>query len=118
MIVRYRNARLVDAMGDRFGDLYVEDGLIRYCGQAGHQFSDKTVDVGGNAILPALIDLHCHLRDPGYPQKETMETGMRAALKGGYALLCAMANTDPVIGTPELVEQNHEKARRLKLCKL
>lgn len=118
MIVRYHNARLIDAMGDRFGDLYVEDGLIRYCGEVGHQYSDKTVDVNGNAILPAFIDLHCHLRDPGYPQKETMETGMRAALKGGYALLCAMANTNPVISTPELVEQNHEKARRLKLCKL
>ncbi len=118
MIIRYHNARLIDAMGDRFGDLYVENGLIRYCGEASHQFSDRTVDVGGNAILPAFIDLHCHLRDPGYPQKEDMETGMRAALKGGYALLCAMANTDPVISTPELVEQNLEKARRLKLCKL
>ncbi len=118
MIVRYHNARLIDAMGDRFGDLYVEDGLIRYCGETGHQYSDKTVDVKGNAILPAFIDLHCHLRDPGYPQKEDMETGMRAALKGGYALLCAMANTNPVISTPELVEQNHEKARRLKLCRL
>lgn len=118
MIVRYSNARLVDAMGDRFGDLYVEDGLIRYCGEASHQYSDRTVDVGGNALLPAFIDLHCHLRDPGYPQKETMETGMRAALKGGYATLCAMANTNPVIATPELVEQNHEKARQLKLCKL
>ncbi len=118
MIVRYANARLIDAMGDRFGDLYVEDGLIRYCGEAGNQYSDVTVDVGGNAIFPAFIDLHCHLRDPGYPQKETLETGMRAALKGGYATLCAMANTNPVINTPELVEQNHEKARRLKLCKL
>lgn len=118
MIVRYQNARLIDAMGDRFGDLYVEDGLIRYCGEAGHQYSDMTVDVKGQAILPAFIDLHCHLREPGYPNKETMETGMRAALKGGYAMLCAMANTNPVITTPALVEENHQKAQSLRLCKL
>ena len=118
MIIRYQNARLVDAKGDRFGDLYMEDGLIRYCGETGHQYSDRTIDVKGQAILPAFIDLHCHLRDPGYPNKETMETGMRAALKGGYTMLCAMANTDPVITTPALVEENHQKAQRLKLCKL
>jgi dihydroorotase len=68
--------------------------------------------------MPAFIDLHCHLRDPGYPQKETMETGMRAALKGGYAMLCAMANTNPVIATPELVQKNQEKAASLRLCRL
>lgn len=118
MITRYANARLIDATGERFGDLYVEDGLIRYCGEPGHQYSDRIVDIGGNALLPAFIDLHCHLRDPGYPQKETMETGMRAALKGGYATLCAMANTHPIISTPELVKENHEKSRQLKLCKL
>ncbi len=118
MIVRYQNAKLIDARGDRFGDLYVEDGLIRYCGETGNQYSDRTIDVKGKAILPAFIDLHCHLRDPGYPNKETMETGMRAALKGGYAMLCAMANTNPVITTPALVEDNHKKAQRLGLCKL
>ncbi len=109
MIVRYQNARLVDATGERFGDLYTENGRILYAGPADHGYCDKTVDVNGNAILPAFIDLHCHLRDPGYPQKETMETGMRAALKGGYAMLCAMANTNPVINTPELVEQTIKK---------
>jgi dihydroorotase len=118
MIVQYRNARLVDAMGDRFGDLYTEDGVIRYCGEATQQRSDVQVDLGGRVLMPAFIDLHCHLRDPGYPQKETMETGMRAALKGGYAMLCAMANTNPVCSTPELVQKNHEKASALHLCRL
>ncbi len=118
MIVQYRNARLVDAMGDRFGDLYTENGVIRYCGEATQQRSDVQVDLCGRVLMPAFIDLHCHLRDPGYPQKETMETGMRAALKGGYAMLCAMANTSPVCATPELVQKNHEKAAALGLCHL
>ncbi|NLI54368.1 MAG: dihydroorotase [Clostridiales bacterium] len=118
MITLYRNARLIDATGDRYGDLTVEDGVITACGPLSWQRADKVVDMRRNALMPAFIDLHCHLRDPGYPQKETMETGMRAALKGGYAHLIAMANTDPVIATPMLVTQNHDKAKGLRLCAL
>ena len=118
MTTLYRNARLIDANEDRYGDLLVEDGTILFSGPLCWQRADKVVDMRRNAIMPAFIDLHCHLRDPGYPQKETMETGMRAALKGGYAHLIAMANTDPVISTPVLVSQNQDKAKRLRLCAL
>ena len=118
MITLYRNARLIDASGDRYGDLCVEDGIITGCFPLSWGRADKVVDMRRSVIMPAFIDLHCHLRDPGYPQKETMETGMRAALKGGYAHLIAMANTNPVIATPALVEENHSKAARLKLCAL
>jgi dihydroorotase len=118
MVTRYRNARLIDASGERFGELYTENGVIRACGQGIGLPCDETVDLGGRALMPAFIDLHCHLRDPGYPQKETMETGMHAALKGGYATLCAMANTNPVCATPELVLASHEKAKKLRLCRL
>ncbi len=118
MITLYRNARLIDATGERYGDLTVEDGVITACGPLSWSRADTVVDMRRNALMPAFIDLHCHLRDPGYPQKETMETGMRAALKGGYAHLIAMANTDPVIATPALVNQNHDKAKRLRLCAL
>ncbi len=118
MTTLFRNARLIDANEDRYGDLLVKDGTILFCGPLCWQRADKVVDMRRNTLMPAFIDLHCHLRDPGYPQKETMETGMRAALKGGYAHLIAMANTDPVISTPALVEENHQKARRLRLCNL
>ncbi len=114
----YRNARLIDANEDCYGDLLVEDGKILFRGPLCWQKADQVIDMRRNAIMPAFIDLHCHLRDPGYPQKETMETGMRAALKGGYAHLIAMANTNPVISTPALVEANHAKATRLHLCNL
>ena len=118
MITLYRNARLIDANGDRYGDLCIEDGVIIACAPLCWQKADRVIDMRRNALMPAFIDLHCHLRDPGYPEKETMETGMRAALKGGYAHLIAMANTDPVMATPDLVTANHEKANRLRLCKL
>ena len=118
MITQYRNARLIDATGDRYGDLVVENGQIVFCGPLSWRRADQTVDVRGLVLMPAFIDLHCHLRDPGFPEKETMETGMRAALAGGYAHLCAMANTNPVIETPALVKANLKKAASLHLCRL
>jgi len=118
MITLYRNARLIDAQGERYGDLCIEDGIITACAPLCWQRADRVIDMRRNALMPAFIDLHCHLRDPGYPEKETMETGMRAALKGGYAHLIAMANTDPVMATPAMVQENHEKANHLRLCKL
>lgn len=119
MITLYRNARLIDAQQDCLGAVAVEDGKIRYAGPREPRFAcGQIIDVEGRAILPGFIDLHCHLRDPGYPAKETMETGMRAALKGGFTTLVAMANTAPVISTPELVEANQRKAEELRLCRL
>ncbi|PKM39813.1 MAG: dihydroorotase [Firmicutes bacterium HGW-Firmicutes-9] len=118
MITLYRNARLIDAQGERYGDLCIEDGVITACAALCWQKADRVIDMRRNALMPAFIDLHCHLRDPGYPEKETMETGMRAALKGGYAHLIAMANTSPVMATPAMVQENHEKANHLRLCKL
>ena len=75
-------------------------------------------DLGGLTVMPALVDTHVHLRDPGQTQKESMETGMRAALRGGTATVCAMANTSPVLETPELVLANLRKAEELNLCTL
>ena len=102
MITQYRNARLIDASGERYGDLCIENETIISCGPLNWRRADRTVDVRGAALMPAFIDLHCHLRDPGFPEKETIESGMKAALAGGYARLCAMANTNPVMETPAL----------------
>lgn len=118
MITQYRNARLIDASGDRYGDLCIENETIISCGPLNWRRADRTVDVRGAALMPAFIDLHCHLRDPGFPEKETIESGMKAALAGGYARLCAMANTSPVMETPALVETNQKKAAQLRLCRL
>ncbi|MBQ9833510.1 MAG: dihydroorotase [Clostridia bacterium] len=108
----FKNATIIDADGIRSGDVHVENGIITDTEQ------ENIIDCAGLVVMPALVDLHTHLRDPGYPQKETMESGMRAALKGGFATLCAMANTMPVCSTPKLVTKNHEKAAELSLCRL
>lgn len=108
----FKNATVIDADGVRTGDVSVENGIIT------DTCFENEIDCTSLTLMPALVDLHTHLRDPGYPQKETMETGMRAALKGGFATLCAMANTSPVCSTVKLVEKNHAKAQELSLCRL
>lgn len=119
MSLLIKNARVVDYSGERFKDVAMCNGLISAVEEsiepAGFY---EVIDAHGLVLMPAACDLHCHLRDPGYPQKETMETGMRAALAGGYSTLTAMANTAPVIETPEQVMANHHRAKSLGLCRL
>ena len=62
------------------------------------------VDAGGRVIVPGLIDIHVHFRDPGLPEAETFETGARAAARGGFTRVLAMPNTTPPVDTPERVE--------------
>lgn len=119
MVTAYKNARVLDARGEYAGEVYLQNGRIRHAGTNGAGiWADEVIDAQGMLLMPAFIDCHCHLRDPGFAQKETMETGMRAALKGGYAMLCAMANTDPVCETPELIQMNHRRAQELSLTGL
>jgi dihydroorotase len=81
-------------------DLYVDGGVFVEAGTA-----DRTIDADGLTALPGLVDLHTHLREPGYEQSETVLTGSRAAAIGGYTAVFAMANTSPVSDTAGVVEQ-------------
>jgi len=98
-----RVVRVVDATlpsGDRT-DLWLAGG--RFVAPAGH--ADETVDASGLIALPGLVDLHTHLREPGFEQSETVLTGTRAAAAGGFTAVFAMANTLPVQDTAGVVEQ-------------
>ncbi|OGI08265.1 MAG: hypothetical protein A3I68_04320 [Candidatus Melainabacteria bacterium RIFCSPLOWO2_02_FULL_35_15] len=66
--------------------------------------STEIINAKGLWVLPGLIDIHCHLRDPGQPEKETIESGTKSAAKGGFTSICPMANTKPPIDTAALVE--------------
>jgi dihydroorotase len=81
-------------------DLYVDNGVFVEPGSP-----DSTIDANGLLALPGLVDLHTHLREPGYEQSETVLTGSRAAAIGGYTAVFAMANTSPVSDTAGVVEQ-------------
>jgi dihydroorotase len=87
--------------GEEPVDLLVKDGRIS-SGSAGKA---QVVDATGLVLLPGLVDLHTHLREPGREDAETVQTGSRAAALGGYTVVHAMANTDPVADTAGVVEQ-------------
>ncbi|MBC3887688.1 amidohydrolase family protein [Acetobacterium paludosum] len=116
-----KNIEIVDAEGLRSGKVLIEDGKIKKVYKEKgvvRAAYDKEIDGEGHVLMPGFIDMHCHLRDPGYEYKETMETGMKAALKGGFTSLVAMANTKPIIDNAEILNKNLNKATELNLCKL
>jgi dihydroorotase len=78
----------------------------------------ETLDCAGLWVVPGLIDVHVHLRDPGFPQKETIATGLRAAAGGGFTTVAAMANTSPVDDTPEIARYMLERAREVHAARL
>ena len=100
---------------DMTGDLYIEDGMIKEIGEEIElaDIPEKTIDAKGCYVMPGLIDLHVHLRDPGLTYKEDVVTGARAAAKGGFTTILAMPNTKPVIDSPDRVEYVHNKAKDL-----
>ncbi|HEY4686317.1 MAG TPA: amidohydrolase family protein, partial [Dehalococcoidia bacterium] len=87
------------------GDILIEDGRIAAVGpdlteraSTGSARTDlKVIDASGLVVCPGFVDLHTHLRDPGFEYKETIETGTRAAARGGFTTVCAMPNTEPPI---------------------
>lgn len=99
MKTRYINARIY--RGGRFedGTLLVDGDRIAEDTPA--TAADRTVDLGGRHLVPGLVDVHVHLREPGFPHKETIATGTAAAARGGYTTVCAMPNLNPAPDTPE-----------------
>ena len=94
-------------------DLLVRDGAIAAVERAGTQMNAhdaSSVDASGCWIVPGLIDPHVHLRDPGFPEKETILTGLRAAAAGGFTTVAAMANTSPVNDRPAITRYMLERA--------
>ena len=114
-----KNVKMIDSSMNFKGDLLIENGKISKIDSdiniAG--IEDLEIIDGKNKILmPAFIDLHTHLRDPGLTHKEDLETGQKAALKGGFTVLCPMANTKPVCDNEQVMEYVLSKAKKLDLC--
>ncbi len=114
-MIRISNGIVVDPATDRDGefDVLIEDGKIldvvpRGLGADGD--FERVIDASGCWIIPGLIDLHVHLREPGQEWKETVETGALAALKGGFTSICCMPNTEPAIDSEEVVRYILDKA--------
>ena len=94
----------------------VTDGVIDAVGENPFDDADEVVDCGGNVLLPGLVDMHVHLREPGREDTETIATGSDAAAKGGFTAVFTMANTSPVIDQPFLAEAVWKKGQEYGKC--
>lgn len=97
-------------------DIVVEDGVIVSIGEVARDLLEdadvKVVEAEGKLVVPGIIDLHVHLREPGFEHKETIETGCLAAARGGVTTMCCMPNTNPVIDNECVVEYINTMVRR------
>jgi len=99
-------------------DIYVVDGIIKRIAKNVTYNADKTIDGNGLTALPAFVDMHTHLREPGFERKEDIESGSRAAVRGGYASVCCMPNTNPVIDNKCIVSYVVNRAKEVNLARV
>jgi dihydroorotase len=93
-------------------DVLIKDDLIEKIDKNIDCEADEVINAKGYWITPGLIDVHVHLREPGFEHKETIETGSKSAAAGGFTTICAMPNTKPAIDTAKLVNNIKEKAKK------
>lgn len=115
MSILIKNGRVLDpaTATDQVADIYVEKDVIQKIGKGLKEKADQVLDAKGCYVMPGLIDLHVHLRDPGQEYKEDIQTGAQAAAKGGFTTIVAMPNTKPIIDNPDRVRYVHNKAASL-----
>jgi len=118
MSLLIKNAIIVNAdkMHKEPQDIWIEKGVITKIAPSIKNGTDKMIDAKGKLVMPGLIDIHVHLRQPGREDKETIETGSKAAVKGGFTTIMCMPNTNPVIDNGMIVESIIKEAKRVGLC--
>ena len=109
-----KSANVVDWCGSYFGDVYINDGVISEVGKNLNK-NCKTIDAKGLTLMPSFVDLHVHFRDPGFTYKEDIESGSKAAVRGGFTMVNLMANTNPVCSSMDIVNYVKEKASKVGL---
>jgi dihydroorotase len=117
MSILIKNAKIVNVDGEsaKAQDILIRDGKIVEIGSSIKADGVETIDAAGKVVLPGFIDLHVHLREPGREDKETIETGSRAAAKGGFTSIFCMPNTTPAIDTAQVVQYILDQAKKVGL---
>lgn len=97
-------------------DVLINDSKIEKVGKNIEVQADNVIDCTNLSIMPGMIDMHCHLREPGFEYKETIETGSKSAVKGGFTSICPMPNTKPTPDSAFVLQKIIDEAKRVNLC--
>lgn len=118
MKILLKNARVVDYKNKLDGkyDILLEDDKISKIAEKIDEAVNREIDCTNYIIIPGMIDMHCHLREPGFEYKETIETGSKSAVAGGFTTICPMPNTKPVPDNVETLKMIIEKGKAVNLC--
>ncbi|MEW6200702.1 MAG: dihydroorotase [bacterium] len=120
MGILLKGLRIADPSGKlpKMGDVIVDGGRIARIGKGLPRGRHRVFDLSGCHIMPGLIDLHAHLREPGYEYKENLDSGLRAAVNGGFTSVVCMPNTNPAIDNRSVVKYLRERAAGIGLARL
>ena len=109
-----KNAHIINPADNlnEISDIRIENNIISEISKDLFPLVDEEViDLSGKVVSPGLVDMHCHLREPGFESKETIKTGIQSALAGGYTAICPMANTYPVVDNLMTLKYTYDRAK-------
>src|SRR3954466_5428512 len=114
-VLLIKNGRVIDpaSQHDAVADVWIEDGIVKGVGANLDATYAEVFDATGMIVAPGFIDMHVHLREPGFEHSETIETGTNAAAAGGFTSVCCMPNTNPVNDSAMVTSYILERAKRL-----
>ena len=115
-----KNGTLIDYKTNTFEkyDILIQDEKIEKIEKNIKEDADKIIDCTNLNIIPGMIDIHCHLREPGFEYKETIETGAKSAVCGGFTTICPMPNTKPTPDSAIILQKIIDEAKRVNLCNI
>ncbi len=116
MIIRNGNVVLKNSVEKK--DIWIENGKIVQIADNIPASGGQEIDAAGKHVFPGLIDMHVHLREPGFERKEDVESGAKAAVKGGFTQVCCMPNTNPVTDNKVVVTYIKAREKEVNLCKI
>ena len=120
MRILLKNGRLIDykTNKDELTDILIHNDRIEKIAKNIDDKADEIIDCTNLNIIPGMIDMHCHLREPGFEYKETIETGAKSAVCGGFTTICPMPNTKPTPDSAIVLQKIIEEGKRVNLCNI
>ena len=115
-----KNGTLIDYKTNTFEkyDILIEDDKIAKIEKNIEEKAEKIIDCTNLYIMPGMIDIHCHLREPGFEYKETIKTGAKSAVCGGFTTICPMPNTKPTPDSTIILQKIMDEGKRVGLCNI